>query len=331
MEEKIKVNISRRVYDILHKDMELFEFYKPNGTLNQNLFYTTLIIQFYQMYQDQENQNIKAIRQKIKRTVQMKDVDLDVLSFELAQEINRTSLMLDDEKFDHFISIKPTKVSMAAMTYIETYLLKHQSLSNFYRMLFTSYAIKSQDARERIIFRPVVELIQKAIDTQSMVFFTTAKDQRKDEISPYLIQNSKEELFNYVLGTINDQPYTFRLSRISNVTLLNQKSSFSEDVKHALERMRQSPQYAIDIGEKDDINVELTPRGVEMFRAIYIHRPTPVEIKDNIYTFQCSHQQIFQYFTRFGHHAFVRSPETLSKRIETYYRIALKHYTKQHG
>jgi hypothetical protein len=330
VEEKIKVNISRSVYEILHKDMELFEFYKSNGTLNQNAFYTTLITNFYESYHEQEEKSIKDIRFRIQEAIHLKEQVAIDLSFELAQDLSRSLLLLDDEKYDHAISIKPTKSSKTVMIYIENYLLKHQSLSNFYRMLFTSYARKPQDQRERIIFKQTIQLIEQAIQSKSMVFLTTAKEDRKDEVAPYLIQNSKEELFNYVLGTIQDQPYTFRLSRIKTVSILSKRSVFSDLAISALERMRKAPQYFISHAETEDVIVELTSRGVELFRSIYIHRPTPVEIVDQTYRFQCSHQQIFQYFTRFGHHAYVKSPESLSKQIETYYRIALKHYTKKH-
>ena len=43
MEEKIKIHLSKDVYDVLIKDCEAFEFYKTNGQINKNAFLTKLI------------------------------------------------------------------------------------------------------------------------------------------------------------------------------------------------------------------------------------------------------------------------------------------------
>ena len=44
MEEKIKIYIPESVNNILLKDMERFEFFKKDSSLNKNEFYNTLFV-----------------------------------------------------------------------------------------------------------------------------------------------------------------------------------------------------------------------------------------------------------------------------------------------
>lgn len=48
MLEKIKVNLSLSVYNILVQDMIRFEAFKPNGDINRNDFLNCVIYTFYQ-------------------------------------------------------------------------------------------------------------------------------------------------------------------------------------------------------------------------------------------------------------------------------------------
>ena len=58
----------------------------------------------------------------------------------------------------------------------------------------------------------------------------------------------------------------------------------------------------------------------EKFKKIYLHRPTPVRIEDNIYIFRCSYAQAIQYFCRFGNDAYVVSPRRVRDEIQYFYK-----------
>lgn len=51
--------------------------------------------------------------------------------------------------------------------------------------------------------------------------------------------------------------------------------------------------------------IKLTNKGKKMFNKIFINRPKPIKIEDDIYYFECSINQLFQYFSRFGSDALV--------------------------
>ena len=50
MQEKIKIYLPNDIYQIILKDMELFEFYKKDGSLNRNEFLNKLITNYYEIY-----------------------------------------------------------------------------------------------------------------------------------------------------------------------------------------------------------------------------------------------------------------------------------------
>ena len=71
MEEKIKIYISKDVHEILLKDMELFEFYKKNQTLNKNDFMNTLIMNYHETYQKRCSDLYQHISMKLKNEMKI--------------------------------------------------------------------------------------------------------------------------------------------------------------------------------------------------------------------------------------------------------------------
>ncbi len=320
MEEKIKVNITQSTYSILLKDMELFEFYKDNGELNKNLFYNTLILNYYEKYLENENKLLKHITTTIKEYTTLQKDDLNLLACDIIDKIQKANFE-SDQKFSVTASVKPTKMAEKAFDYIEEYLLTNTSISNYFRNLFVSYTALPQDQREKIIFKNQYETILEAINNKKKIFFTTKKGGRgRHESSPYIITNSKEELFNYLLAVYKNRAYTFRLSRILDVTILKEDIVITDEQKSIFEKMiKYGPQYSYGENELEEIVVKLTPRGIEQFKSMYIHRPTPDRIDGDLYYFNCSYTQVLQYFVKLGRNACIISPISLAQNLKEFY------------
>lgn len=326
MEEKIKVNIQKSVFEILNKDMELFGFYKKNGSLNQNLFFTTLISNYYTDYNDKKNHTFNLISDHLIKSKKITDKSVYFLALEITDKIDDYILDLTNERFDKSIAIKPTKNTIKVFNYINDYLVPNTGISSFYRSLFTSYSKLPQNEREKIIFKNVFELISKAIKENKKIFFTLIKN---NEVSPYKLSSSKEELFNYLLAVNNNKIFTYRLSKIKDITILNQQATISEKQKSLLDKMIElGPQYPIYEEDLDEIIVKLTTKGIELYKSIYLHRPKISKIENDLYYFNCSYQQIMQYFSRFGKHAIIISPKSLRDNIYKYYSDGYYAYKK---
>lgn len=193
--------------------------------------------------------------------------------------------------------------------------------------MFSSYARLPQDLREQIIFKLAYDKIQQAIKEDKKLFVVSTSN-KPSEISPYTLAKSKEELFNYLLCT-NDtgKPITFRLSRLKDITILNDQRNIGESKKELLNKMiEMGPQYSITTLNQEPILIKLTDNGIQQFKTSYVNRPEPVKIENNIYTFNCSYSQIHQYFRRFGSNATILQPKELQNRLKQFYKQGFYHY-----
>ena len=326
MEAKIKIYIPENVYNILLKDMERFEICKKDGSLNKNEFYNTLIVNYYEQYQDNRSSFFEHIRKTIKEGSHSSRLEIDDMAYRILQFVDIKTNQLDSQKSEVALSMKPTKKSSNAISFIEHCCLNGSTLSNYFRNMFASYTMLPQDKRERIIFKNSFELIEKAIENNRKIYFETAGKDAAHIASPYAICNSKEELFNYLLADYNDYPFSFRISRLEKIAVLNEPRQFKENNISIFEKMiKNGPQFAYKINkEAEEIEVELSDKGKQMYKAIYLHRPQYTRIEGNRYYFECSLQQAYQYFARFGSNAIVTSPSYLTEDLHRLYALANK-------
>lgn len=328
MEEKIKIYIGRRTRDILYKDMELFEFFKSGMVLNKNDFLNTLLANYFEAYQEAGNARYDALKKKL-REAGLKEL----AAGEVADEImHMTKYSRDDPdgKYDVTLSLKPTKKTSDIIAYIQSSLLAHTSLSQYFRDMFEAYTAMPQDEREKIIFRDSYEKIRQAIAEDRMIYFINRRTRNRIEhtVSPWSVASAKEELFNYVLYQQDGRPGTIRLSRISGVILLNRRRDLTAESISCLKRMEQyGPQFLIQ--SEREICVRLSEEGMRQYRYRYVHRPETTRIEGNLYYFNCSENQVLQYFSRFGRHAVIISPQDLTEQMYGFHSSARKAYQKE--
>ena len=331
MEEKIRVNLSKRTLDLLLKDAENFEFFKKDGTLNKNAFLNQLITNYHEDYARKQKEMLEIIARSIS--------ELNDASYEAEngayQILNRLNLYQNgtDENSEVHISFRPTRTSSSTIDFIEHHELKDSSRSNYYRMLFDSYCALPQDKRERIIFRDLVEQIEEAITEDRQIYLLSKNNfllgKSGITLSPYSLSLTREELYNYLLAEIDEYHAvrTMRLCRIRSIRILTEKRVFSDQVKKILDKMIvNGPQYPYQEDEEERIEVRFTDEGLRMFKVYYLHRPVPVSIEDHVYTFECSYMQAMTYFSRFGENALIISPVKLRKKMLEYHSIARKKY-----
>ena len=330
MEEKLKIYIPDSVNSILLKDMERFEFYKKDGSLNKNEFYNTLIVNYYEQYEENQSAIFAHVKEAVKERSSLSESSISEIAADILQYVDVRTYQLDKEKYDVAIAMKPTKKSLDDIEYIQNYLLGNSTLSNYFRNMFASYALLPQDKRETIIFKPTFELVKEAIEKQRKIYYTTINSKNPHVVSPYAISNSKEELFNYLLCQFIDIPYSFRMSRIRQVKILNESAELAEENIVFLDRMnRYGPQFSYETRMPQvPIVVRLTEKGQKQFKAMYLHRPQPCKIEDDVYYFDCSRAQAFQYFSRLGSNAMVLQPAELIEDLHRFYSYAERKYRK---
>lgn len=328
MTEKIKINVTKETADILIKDAESFEFYKKDGrTLNKNALYTRIIVNYHDSFRAKEAELFEYLKRKLAKRASSGQ-DTEALCYEIAAHINKRESVRSREKFDCALSIKPTKESDPVIAYTEEYLLKGATLSEYFRNMFSSYASLPQDEREKIVFMPQYSAIMQAIGQKKKIFVTTSSENggRKHELSPYALTDSKEELHVYLLSCNNANCLPMRLSRIQSVTILQENAVFSPEQKATFAKMlAYGPQFRYGKNESE-VRIQLSRKGMELFKKMYVHRPIPLRIENNDYFFECSYNQIIQYFARFGKEAYVVYPQSVRDSLRAFHADAVARY-----
>lgn len=330
--EKIKIYVTERIANILEKDAEGFEFFKKDGrTVNKNALLTNLIVNYYKNFSQQQTELLNFLKNKIAASAEVSGKTLNDLCFDLCEKLSERSAAPNGEKFDKLVSLKPTKESEPIIDYIERYCLIGRTLSEYFRSMFASYVALPQDKRELIIFKQQYDAITKAIKEQKRIFITTRWGyNQKTECAPYAVANSKEELHCYVL-VANKSCSPVRLSRIVSVTQLAIDAKFTQSQIELFEKMKTyGPQFIYSAND-EEVLVELTAKGIDKYKRIYVHRPIPVKVENNYYYFDCSHSQIVQYFVRLGADAKIIYPKRVRDEIYNFHRRALDRYSRKNN
>ena len=330
MEDKIKVYLPEQVQNILLKDMELFEFFKKDGTLNRNDFYNVLIENYYELYHERSSDIFDHIQGVIAEHSSLNSMEIRQIASDIQNYVETKSNQLEGNLSEVTISIKPTKHTSRIFQFIESYHIRNSSMSNYFRNMLASYTLLPQDRRERIIFKETVETIEEAIANERKIYFTTTSYDVMHIVSPYRITNSTEELFNYLIGEYKGNAYSFRITRLRKVIILNEAASFSEENEKVFGMMlKYGPQFAYRSDTAPLVKVRLMERGQDMLKKIYLHRPRLLGKEGDLYTFECAPSQAYQYFLKFGRHALVLEPKELQSDLHKFYSIAEKAYRRR--
>lgn len=324
MEEKIKISLPKNVAELLQKDCTDFKFVKDNGTPNMNAFINTLVTNFYEEFSSTEEKLHDDIGQAI---AAVPDYYKKSVFSAIVKIFNKREQNPSEKKESVILSFKPTKVAEKAVVFIQHIVLQDESLSSFYRRMFTEYSQKTKNEREKIIYTENYKLLQKAIKKNKQVCVTLKSGDVLEHAAVFSVSPAKDELFNYVLLYHRKQNATIRLASVKTVSLLSDIASIPDDNRNLFERqIACAAQYPMYNSDREPIKVQLTEKGKALFQKIYLYRPTPISIDGDIYTFDCSANQLLYYFERFGDSALILSPKRLGIFMRNYYHFALKKY-----
>ena len=328
MTEKIKISVPEKIYELLRKDAKDFRILKPSGEENLNAFINTLVVNFYEEFSADD----ERLRESIKGALSSIP---EKYAKEAFSEVMNAITKRDKEENSGksvALSFKPTKASESVTVYIENVLLKNESLSSFYRRLFTAYSKKLKNDREKIIHKHNYELLAAAVKKGLQVCISLDNGHIHNDVSVYALEPARDEFFNYVLCFSDKKNRTLRLAKIKTVSILAKSAELTEEAKSMFDRqIVAGAQYPIYSTDNEPIKVQLSAKGRELFDKIYLYRPIPTSIEGDVYTFNCSANQVLYYFERFGSEALILTPKKLGIFMRNYYYFALKKYRTIYG
>lgn len=326
MQEKIKVNLSYNVYNLLQKDMEDFKYQIKDGTPNKNAFYNTIVKNMVEIHKKESEIVREKLSDILNNHIKSNKVFNEVLesiealyNYRIEDKTNRSH--------GYYISFRPSKKIEYIYDEIEQYELKDNTISNYFRNLFNDYARLPQDERERIIFKDELKTVEQAIKNNKIL--NIKLNNYNMELMPYVIVRTNDELYNYVIGGLK-KGETFRLVSLhlyKCTNMIKSKKTFefnNDEIKTIEQAITHGPREI----ERRTVTakIKLTKNGIKKYKSMYLNRPIPIEINDDIYTFNCSHDNLFLYFSRFGIDAEILEPDNLRGQIVAFHRKAYNKY-----
>ena len=329
--ETIKVYLSESIKEVLEQDAELFEYYKPNQTINKNKFYIDLFLNYRDHFDQAIEMKYEEVKKALPKNLSLQDIglqneDYESVAWTITNLIFNVKANYREEK--NKVVIKPTKkieyVLEDLFDDIENDDERYPSVSGYFSALFLHYSQQPRRLREAILFSPIVKTIESAISNKRELRIIMKNTDSKFIVKPYKLVHSKEELCNYLVceEDVDGQAKTFsiRLSRIKDVSQKG-PAHFSELNKKSVEATaKKSPMYVMN-GDKE-ILVQLTEEGIQRYKRSSIGRPKYDKVENNIYYFNCSEFMIYNYFIAFGKDAKVITPQGLRQRFEKFYEDA---------
>ncbi len=314
---KIKVNLDEHCYQTLLSDMKLFSITKNDGTINKNKFMNLLFENFYDDYME-----------KVKHTSNlassiMQELHIDTrLANEFAMLFQGKENMEKEASYTESITFVLTTENDYIFESILTS-FKYQTTSQFFRNLVIEYLKLPQYEREKVIFKSNVTLIQKAIEEQKVVRLFLKNE--TIDMALYQMGTSKEELYLYLLGKVNNKNYSVHISKIKKVIILNTSFQFTKEetelfddiIFNGIQFPYQEPCYA---------EIKLNKIGKRMYERRYLHRPPVRKIEGDIYYFSCSFDHLMFYFLAFGKNVMILSPKSLENNMKYEHLNAFKLY-----
>lgn len=328
MIDKIKVNLSYFVYNVLIQDMIKFNFIKPNKDVNRNSFLNTIIVNFY-------DYKIKK-REEIKEKLINEAILTDISSKNKKIMIEAASIIMDDyynedltsQNHEYYFIIYPTKITQSFFDNIYLNEIDNKTTySSFIRKILNEYAYKPQSVREEISKREIFDLIKLAIKQNNAV--TVFSEKEKFKIFPYEIIKNKEETHNYLYGlnlnSKNKSPMTIKLSNINQLIILNENYILQIDEKIHLDNLKET---GVEFISKEilKITIELTHGGERMIKFKTNGKPLIKQVYDNIYLVYTTEANFLNYFKSFGKEFKILDNDNLKEKLALFYKEAYENF-----
>lgn len=338
-EQKIRIALSDRARLTMSEDMDVF------GTPKAATFVNTV----FNNYKSEAKSSISLY-------LQQRELELDRL-------FTGTKLDAISKKIaiDQILSVEKQNLKGKITEYIATkgesrlyhindnnveFLLEDCDENQYYsrpglymRSIIEEYCSLPFIKRERIYRKEIYETIERAC-AEKRILKIKANYYGKNQlfyVYPYKIVpdpfHTQAYLVCYSRKSEDEEKdkivASFSMARINTPTMLTKTFHLNKQEITNIESQisRYSPAYLI--GKPEQIKVKLTKKGKQSYQSRLYSRPEKIESlsTDDIYVFNCTQQQIFNYFFSFGADAEIVSPEYLRNRFKNIHDKALRLYS----
>ncbi|MCD7715094.1 MAG: WYL domain-containing protein [Lachnospiraceae bacterium] len=363
-EQKIRIPLSDRAKIIIAEDMDVFNVSKTSTFIN-TVFHNfkseaTSSVSLYLQQREIELDNLfsQTVPDSTRKKKSEKTIDelYPQTALDDASRKKAINIILNAEakkileQTEKYVASKGEGKLYRINDKNKEYLLEECEENRFYsrpgqyvRSVIEEYCSLPFIKRERIYKKEVYDIINRAC-TEKRILKIKADYYGKEQlfyVYPYKI----------VLDTFHTQSYlvcysrkaeetekdkttaSFSMARVNMPAMLTKTFYLSKQEITDIENQisRHSPAYLV--GKTERIGVRLTEKGKRSYQQRLYSRPERIQDlssdADDIYVFDCTQLQIYNYFFSFGAEAEIIYPEELRARFKRDLENALKNYEKR--
>ena len=178
--------------------------------------------------------------------------------------------------------------------------------------------------REKILMRDEVKILERAIKKGRKVKIKYSGGERV--ISPYFIEYSKEEEFNYIFSWCdkNSGYRNYRLSHIMEIVELREEK-YSGDEEY-IKNIKENFDPFLSYGHI--VKIKMNDNSINKFNRISHNRPKVLDKgSDGIWEFECLPFKAIIYFSQFAGEVEILEPQSVRENMIEHYKKALEIYT----
>ena len=337
-EQKIRIALSDRARLTMAEDMDVFGISKAATFIN-TVFnnYKTDAQSSISLYLQQRSLELERLFTECKLDTASKKIATDqILSVEKQKIKNEISKYISTKGDSKLYHINDDNV---------TYLLEDVDEDQYYsrpglyiRSIIEEYCSLPFIKREHIFRKDIYDTIERACQERKILKIK-ANYYGKEQlfyVYPYKIVpdpfHTQSYLVCYSRKAEDDESdkiiASFSMARINTPAMLTKTFHLNKQEITNIESQLSNYSPAYLIGKPEQIKVKLTKKGKQSYQSRLYSRPEKIASlsSDDVYVFDCTQQQIFNYFFPFGPDAEIISPEYLRNRFKNSFSKALEKY-----
>ena len=347
-EHKVSITLSNMAYRIIESDMKIFHQHKFGRFIN------TVITE----YKDESIASIRTAARNERERITLllhpeggvlsksEEATVDLLVASYAQSLReRIHSYKEESHSTRKVRINKENFDVLSSDGGTEYYDKEDYLNagSYIKALLEDYARQTFTRREGIVFKSIINTINNCKEENRILKVSyTGRDGTTTTYKhkPYKVIIDEQNGYHYYLGLSYDGPdsgvfYPMRVSRISDLRPTSMRSHITEKEKHIINESIKEKGVSYISGDIEVIEVELTPAGVNLYNSIFHLRPvvseepSPSHNGNQIYKFNCTKEQIRNYFFQFGKEAIILTPQELRNEFLWRYKEASNEYECQ--
>lgn len=343
-EQKIRITLSDRARLTMAEDMEVFKTRKASAFINTVFAnYKTEAKSSINLYLQQRELELDRLLSNVKLDDASKKLVINQLKTAeeniLKEKINGYLSLNGESKLYH---INNSNVNYLVEDCEEN---EQDEISNdkrpgykrpgdYIRCVVEEYCSLPFIKRERIYRKEIYDIIEQACKEKRILKVKTID--QLFYVYPYKIVSDPFQTQSYLVcysrkAEEEDKDKivaSFSMARINKPTKLVKTFHLNKQEISNIDHQISKYSAAYLVGKSDQIEVKLTENGKRIYQSRLYSRPEKIERRstDDVYVFECTHQQIYNFFFSFGADAEIISPDSLRDRFKNELSKALDNY-----